>query len=78
MSVVTFLYVIVSQRGVREVSGFYSVQRDVQLFLSIVPDLRFIVITTRKVIVLVIHFYSDRSFFLQFEHLCCCINVKKY
>lgn len=63
MSVVTSLYIIVSQRGFREVSGFYSVQHDVQLFLCSVPDLRFIVITARKLIVLVIHFYSDSIFF---------------
>jgi hypothetical protein len=63
MPVVTFLYIIVSKRGVREVRGFYSVQHDVQIFLYSVPDLRFIVITARKVIFLVIHFYSGSSFF---------------
>jgi len=63
MAVVTFLYIIVSQRGVREVSGFYSVRHDVQIFLCSVPDLRFIVITARKVIVSAINFHSDGFFF---------------
>ena len=54
MSIVTCLHIIVSQRGVRELSRLYSIQRNIQFWLYTVPDVRFVVITAGKIIFIVL------------------------